>query len=73
MCRHVPSHFNWTLPSVMVTMKYKFGRMWGEVVVGVLFRNLHVACGLRIEFKNFCLQAGVLATELWHLVPICTD
>lgn len=43
------------------------------MVVEVLFQNLCVACGLRIELKNFCLQAGVLATELWHLVPIYTQ
>jgi len=44
--------------------------MWNDVVVEVLFRNLRVACGLRIEFKHVCLQAGELATELWRLVPI---
>ena len=37
--------------------------MWNDVVVEVLLQNLCVACGLRIGFKNFCLQAGVLATE----------
>ena len=40
------------------------------MVVEVLFQNLCVACGLRIEFKHFCLQGGVLATKLWHLVPV---
>jgi len=35
--RHrVPSRFNWTLPNVMVTMKYKLGRMWNDVFVEVL-------------------------------------
>ena len=44
--------------------------MWNDVVVEALVPNLRVACGLRIEFKNFCLQVGELATELWRLVPI---
>lgn len=57
----------------MVSVKYELGRMWNDMVVEVLFQNLCVSHGLRIEFKNFCLQARVLATELWHLVPINTQ
>jgi hypothetical protein len=58
---------------VMVTVKFNLGRMWNDVVVEVLFQNVCVTCALRIELKKFCLQAGVIATELWRLVPICTQ
>lgn len=57
----------------MVTVNYELGRMWNDMVVEVLFQNLCVTCGLRIEFKNFCVQTSVIATELWHLVPINTQ
>lgn len=63
--------FSWkVIPNGRMTVKYELGRMWKDVVVEVLFHHLHVVRGLRIEFKIFHLQKGVLATELWHLVPV---
>lgn len=44
------------MPNVRMTVRYKLGRMWKDVVVEVLFQYLNVFCGLRIKFKIFCVS-----------------